>query len=259
LNCPCLFAGNQDDPIGGRSAGLSHASVTLRDGWSCNNNQAGLGFLTDPVAGIYFENRFGVKEFATKAGFIAYPFKPGTLAINYRRFGYSKYYESKAGLAFGRKLFKRFAVGVQVDYLQTYIADNYGNNNYLAAEIGILSEPVNNFFIGFHLFNPGNAARENLLEPQLPASARLGFSYLLEDRVLLATEVVKNNNSSPMFRFGIELQAIDKLYARLGFITLVNNYSLGLGYSLKHVTADFSFTSNRLLGYTPQISVMFNL
>ena len=105
LNFIGAIAGNQDDPAGGRSSGLSHASVTLRDGWSCYNNQAGLGYLENPVCGFYFENRYNVKEFSTKAVFIAYPFHPGTVAFNYRHFGYSKNSRSPA-INFRKKLFR---------------------------------------------------------------------------------------------------------------------------------------------------------
>jgi hypothetical protein len=259
LNFNPAIAGNQDDPAGGRSAGMSHASVTLHDGWSCYNNQAGLGYLEDPIAGFYFENRFNVREFSTKAGFIAYPFHPGTLALNYRHFGYPKYYESKIGLTFGRKLAKRFSVGVQVNFLQTHIADGYGNNNSVAAEIGILTEPIDNFFIGFHLFNPTQMGTDNSMEQQIPTTVRFGVSYAMEDKVLLACETVKDRYSKPLFRVGMEMEVLSKLFARLGFTTEMNHYSLGLGYSLKRFSADISFTDNRILGYTPQISVVFRL
>jgi hypothetical protein len=259
VNYISVFAGNQDDPAGGRSAGLSHASVTLQDGWSCFNNQAGLGYLKDPVCGFYFENRYNVKEFSTKSGFIAYPFHPGSVALSYRHFGYSKYYESKIGLAFGRKLAKRFAVGVQVNYLQTHIAEDYENYHSVAAEIGLLSEPMDNFYIGFHLFNPTKIKTENSLEQSLPTSIRFGFSYILEGKALLAVETVKDIYTKPMLRMGMELDTSEKLFARLGFTTVINHFSLGLGYSLKNCTADISFTDNQILGYTPQMSVMFRL
>jgi len=154
----CFFvtyvkAGNINYPAGARSAGLSGASVTLSDAWGTFNNQAALSFLKKPIIGFYFENKFLVQEFELQAGTFAVPFKPGTFGFCYRFFGYSKYNEAKFGLAYGRKFTNHFAVGVQVDYLQTHIAESYGNYNAITAEIGMLAEPIKNFNIGFQIYN----------------------------------------------------------------------------------------------------------
>lgn len=251
-----MFAGSQNDPAGARSAGLANASVTLQDGWSCFNNQAGLGYLEKIQTGFFFENRYNIKEFSTKAAFFAVPVSPGTFAITYKYFGYSKYYESKLGLAFGRKLFKKFSAGIQLNYLHTHIAGDYENLNTVVAEVGLLSEPLDNLFIGFHLFNPSQSNPGNLIVNSLTTTVKFGVSYLIEKKVLLTVETVKDTYVQPLFHMGIELFAIDKLSARIGFTTIVNQMSLGLGYSMKKITADISFTNNQLLGYSPQASVV---
>jgi hypothetical protein len=253
------FAGNPDDPAGGRSAGLSHASVSLYDAWSCFNNQAGLAYITKPSAGVYFEKRYNIKEFSTKAGFIEYPLYPGTLALSYRHFGFSQYYESKIGLAFARKLFKRFSMGVQMDYFQTHIAENYGNFNALAVEIGLLSQPMDHLFIGFHVFNPVALTKHTGSELPLPATVRFGLSYLLEERILFAIESLNSNQTGAQYRMGAELQAANKLFIRIGLTTQVNHYSIGFGYSIRKVMIDISFTDHRILGYSPQASIILTL
>ena len=57
-----IFATNGNDVIGSRATALGGFSTTLSDLWSTNNNQAGLGFVNELSAGIYFENRFLLKE-----------------------------------------------------------------------------------------------------------------------------------------------------------------------------------------------------
>jgi hypothetical protein len=254
-----VFAGNRNDPAGGRSAGLSHASVCFYDGWGCFNNQAGLGYLQNPAIGLYFENRFSVKEFSTKAGFIAYPVKPAALALNFRHFGYSKYSESKVGLAVGRKLAKRLSVGVQVNYLQTHFGEDYGNYHSVTGEIGILSEPVNNLHVGFHLFNFPKANTGSLPDEQIPVIARFGISWSFKDKALLAFETLKEMETQPLFKVGLEVETLQNLYARVGFTTQINNYSVGLGYMFKRVLIDMAFTNNRILGFSPQVSIEYGL
>jgi hypothetical protein len=257
----CLFfsfsvrAGDDNFPAAARSSGVSNASVTLTDGWCTFNNQAGLGFLNSAVAGLYFENRFLIKELSLQAGTLAIPFKPGTLAASYRFFGYSKFYESKIGLGFGRKFSKYFAAGIQVDYLQTHIAEGYGNYNTVVAEIGILAKPSKNFSIGFHLFNPNRVKHKKLPEETVPTVIRFGLGYSFDDKAQLLFETEKDLDQKPVYKGGIEIAMLHQLYFRSGYATGYEQLSFGLGYKLKKLIADIAFTRHYMLGFTSQISL----
>ena len=248
-------AGNENYAAGARSAALSHASVTLDDVWATFNNQAGLAYLKSASFGAYFENRFLVKEFAMQAGTFAIPFKPGTIALCYRYFGYSKYYESKFGLAYARKFTRRFSVGVQADFLQNHIADGYGNYNAIAAEIGLLAEPVDNFFVGFHLFNPNKAKSSNLNEVSVPTLARLGLRYSIVKKASIMFETEKDIDQKPIFKGGVELSMVENLFFRLGYASQFEQYSFGLGYKFRGIIADLAFTRHPVMGFTPQSSL----
>jgi hypothetical protein len=250
-----VFADNGNYPAGARSAGVSNASVTLTDAWCTFNNQAGLGFLSSPTAGFYFENRFLVKELSMQAGTFAMPFKPGALALSYRYFGYSKYYESKFGLAYGHKFTKRFAAGVQMNYLQTHLSDGYGNYNAVAAEIGILAQPVDHFYIGAHVFNPTMTNHQSLPEARIPTVFRFGVSYRFEGKGMLLFETEKDMEMKPAFKGGIEIQAIDNLFFRGGFSTVYERYSFGIGYKYRKLVSDLAFSHHDVLGFTPHVSV----
>ena len=56
------IGGNENQPIGARSAGLANASLTLSDVWSVHHNQAGLGHIRKVSAGVYYESRFLMPE-----------------------------------------------------------------------------------------------------------------------------------------------------------------------------------------------------
>jgi hypothetical protein len=250
-----LLAGNQENPLGGRSAGMSHASVMLTDGWCCFNNQAGLGFLNKPSCGFYFENKYNISEFSTQAVFCALPFKPGTIGMDVRYFGYSLYNECKIGLAYGKKLTKRFAFGVQANYLQSRFGEDYGSTHSLAAELGLLYEPVDNMHIGLQWFKPSASDEKTGLNKQ---TIRFGVSYFFAAKALIAVETFKEMNEPVMIKLGVEINVLKNLYARTGFATNINNYSFGLGYNLKIGQLDLSVTNNRLLGFTPQASLSVN-
>lgn len=120
----------------GKSAAMSNTSVTLTDIWSVYHNQAGLGFIDDISAGIFHQSGFIKQQNLQGLGF-AYPTKTGTIAASYSYYGFSQYNEMQAGLAFGRSFTRYFAVGLQINYLSTRIADNYGSANTVNFEVGI--------------------------------------------------------------------------------------------------------------------------
>jgi hypothetical protein len=256
----CIYfptSANNNFPAGARSAGVSNASVTLTDGWCTFSNQAGLGYLNSTFAGLYFENRFLVKEFSMQAVTLAIPLKPGTIAASYRFFGYSKYYESKAGLAFGRKFSKYFSAGVQIDYLQTHIAEGYGNYNTVVAEIGLLAKPSKNFFIGFHLFNPNRIKHKALPEETVPTIARFGLGYSFDHKALLVFETEKDLEQKPVYKGGIEIEMLRRLNLRAGYATGYEQFSFGIGYKFKRLVADIAFSHHYILGFTPHVSLAY--
>ncbi|HEX2935141.1 MAG TPA: hypothetical protein VHO72_07290 [Bacteroidales bacterium] len=251
-----ISAGN-NDPVGAKSAGIAHASVTLADEWSSFNNQAGLGYIPKPTIGLYFENRFQVKEFSLKAGTFAYPLKPATLALSYRHFGYSKYHESKVGLGIGRKFTEYFAVGVQIDYLQTYFAEGYGTYNAVAAEAGLLAKPLKGLRIGFHVYNFTRNNNNSLPEESIPTNVRLGISYEIERKATILLEAEKELESNVMIKAGLDLNPVNNLFFRLGFATQIEQYSVGIGYKLKRISADIAFSHNAILGFSPKAGISF--
>jgi len=257
--CLCIslpiYAGNDNFPAGARSSGVSNASVTLADGWGTFNNQAGLAFLNSAMVGFHFENRFFIREFSMQAATLAIPFKPGTIAASYRFFGYSKYYESKAGLAYSRKFSNRFAVGVQIDYLQIHIAEGYGNYNTVVVEIGLLVKPLKNLLVGFHVFNFTRVKRESLPEEKVPTVMRFGLGYSFDGKALLLFETEKDIEQKPVYKGGIEIEMLHKLFFRGGYASVYDQFSFGLGYKCKGIIADLAFTRHNILGFTPHISL----
>jgi hypothetical protein len=254
-----LLAGNYNYPVGARSASLAYASVSLTDLWSSFNNQAGLAWLRAPSIGFHYENRFLVKEYALHAGVFAMPLKPGTGALSYRYFGYSKYHESKIGLAFARKFSKSFSAGVQLNYHQTYLAEGYGIYNALSVEVGLIFKPVENLSIGVHAFNPNRAHSNVTSNEYIPTVFRLGAGYNLLGKAALFFETEKDLDLKPVYKGGIEVKAIENLDLRIGLSTGYMEYTFGVGYHGQLFEFDLAFSHHNILGYTPQASVLVNL
>ena len=252
-----LFAAHDNIPEGGRSAAMANASVALTDFWSLQNNQAGLAFYDQFAGAIYFENRYLVKEMSLKAGGLVMPAKAGVFGLNLTYFGYPKYNESKIGLAYARSFGSVFAVGVQLDYLLTSISDNYGKKGVATFEIGLLSKINEHLSLGAHIFNPIQAKLTDYNNERIPAIIRLGAAYSFDEKILLSVEAEKDTKADPILKCGIEYRIIKPVYVRGGISTNPGLYSFGFGLDYKKLKIDFSSSVHNVLGYSPQISLIY--
>jgi len=253
-------AGNDNYPLGARSAGMATASVMLTDIWASANNQAGLGFLEQPVAALYYENRLNVKNLSLNAATFAIPVQSTTIGLNYRYFGFSKYHESKFGLAIAKSLGEKFALGVQMDFFNTYFAGDYGNVGVLCAEIGLLCKPVENLIVGAHLFNVTRSRQKVNFDEQIPTIMRLGIGYTIQDKAIISIETEKDLRMNAIFKGGVEYSPFGDLFLRCGLSTgMMYQYSFGTGYEWKNLTIDISFTHHKFFGFSPHVSLIAKL
>jgi len=245
-----------DYPVGGRSAGLANASVMLTDYWSLFHNQAGLAFFTKPEVGIHHKRGL-IKQLGKQAIGMALPTSNGTVGASCSYYGFSKYHEVKAGLAYSMLLDENLAAGVQLDYFHTYIDGFYGKAHTVAAEIGVIYRPINHLFIGTHVFNPFQSAKIGNVE-KMPTIFRFGAGYTIQDKLLLTAEIEMNLTNRPRFKAGLEYEIIDNFYLRTGITTNPVTNAFGIGYSWKNFMLDISFTRHIVLGYSPQFSLNYS-
>ena len=251
-------ASGEHHPIGGRSAGMANASVTSYDFWSISHNQAGMTSIRNFSAGIYYENRFGLKELGLKSGAVILPLKSGVFGLNIKNFGYSQYNETKIGLAYAKQFSPKFSAGVQLDYLSTHIAENYGNTSAIAAEAGIIYKLNTKMAIGAHIYNPTRAKIASYNDERAPTIAKLGLSYIFSEKVMIAIETEKDIQYDPYFKAGIEYHPIKQLYIRTGISTNPVLNAFGFGLDFKNFKFDFATSYHRTLGFTPQFSIIFH-
>ncbi len=250
-------AGNEDYPIGARSAAMGNASVSLCDVWSAHHNQAGLGFVHDVSGGVYYENRFLLKEISVRGAAVALPIKAGTFGLCVTNFGYSLYSENKYSLSFAKAFGDKFSAGIAMDYLTTKIAEGYGSQGVLAAEAGIIAKPLKGLTIGVHVFNPTRAKLTEYDNERLPTIVRLGADYNFSDKVILAVETQKDIAQKAQFKAGLEYKAVKEFYLRIGISTDPTLSCFGFGINLKNFKMDIAATYHQTLGISPQLGLSY--
>ena len=246
-------------PIGSRSAGMGRSSVAITDFWGVMNNQAGIALFNKPMVGVYYENRFLLNQVSTKCIAGIWPLKHGVIAASYNYFGYKLYNDQKIGLTYARAFNEKFRVGLQLDYLQTTLGNNYGSKGNITFELGIQSDVSEQITIGAWVFNPIMVKLAEYDNEKLPAVLRLGFVWHISDVFLATIEAEKNTAVNPItFRGGLEYDIKSRFFIRTGFSTNKEIFSFGFGLYIKHITFNMSAIMHESLGFSPQASLIFH-
>lgn len=252
-----IFASNGDGAIGARSSGLAHASSTLFDVWSARNNQGSLAFVRKTEIGAFYENRFFVKELSQSGIVIALPIKKGTFGLTYSTMGYKLYRESQASLAYSIKLNENIGIGVSIDYLNTKIADIYGQANTVTGSLGITAKLTKQIIFSTHIYNPFKAKITNYNNETVPTIFKLGAQYIFSKKVSLMLEAEKTSLQKINVKGGIEYTPSSLIYIRVGAASYPTQAAFGIGVNYQNLKIDVSSMYHSVLGFSPQIGLSY--
>jgi hypothetical protein len=257
FNSIVTLASNENFPAGARGAALGNASASLSDAWSAANNQAGLGFVRNTTAGIYYENHFLIKELSTRNGVLAIPTKSGTIGLSLTDFGYALYKENNYSLSVAKAFSKTFSVGMALDYRSTHIAEGNGHFAAIVVEIGMQAKLRKDLVIGTHLYNPTRSRLGKNTNEHLPTILQLGMCYSFSSRVLLTVETEKDIAKKAIFKTGIEYQPVPEFYLRIGISTEPVLTAFGFGIHIKNFQIDLAANYYQTLGISPQLGLSY--
>ena len=243
---------------GGRSAGMGQTSVAISDCWSANNNQAGMAFLDNNKVGFFFENRFLMKALSVQSLCFNYKMHTGTLGATLRYTGDAVYNSTKAGLGYALVIGHNVSAGVQLDYLGTYLGQEYGKSHKVTFEAGVMVKLNQQLTFGVHSFNAIHAKQSGYGNEAIPTTMNFGFGYTGIDKFLLTAEVYKNSEFPMELRTGAEYRLNQVAYARIGLCSNPARYTFGFGIEKKKIVIDIASSVHQQLGYSPQISFQYS-
>lgn len=255
LNCR---AGGEILPTGSRQAGMGRVSVAITDFWNSQNNQAGIALMDKISAGVYYESRFSLNQLSSKSAAVVVPTGIGVLGATFNYFGYSLYNEMKVGLVYARSFSPYFRMGVQLDYLQTSLGNEYGSKGNITFEIGVQSDITENLTIGAWVFNPIQVRLADYADERIPAVFRFGIAWHFSDHFFATVEAEKNTAFRPIIiRGGLEYGIKDRFFLRTGFSSGQEIFSMGFGFKIKILRFDISAVMHQSLGFSPQAAMIF--
>lgn len=252
------YSQNYFNNIGATSYAMGGTGVATSDLWSANNNQAGLANLESFSAGFFYSNNFMLKTLSQNSAVIAMPTKSGVFGLSLNYFGYSSFNNKKIGFAFGKKISPNISAGVQLDYVNTYITNNYGSGNFFTFEVGLMAKLTNKITLGAHVFNPLMIKISDYQDERMPAVLNLGMQYKPTEKLRALLEVESDIYNSPIIKAGAEYHPTEMLFILAGISNNPNVWSFGFGLKFNYFKLEFSSTMHQVLGYSPQFSLVYN-
>ncbi|WP_424963749.1 hypothetical protein [Ekhidna sp.] len=256
LVCFAIQAQTGSFNLGGRSAGMAGASLTLGDEYSLFNNIGGLGRVEDHSAFAAYQNRYGVSEFQVVGAGAVYSTGIGNAGVGFYKFGDDLYSEQRLHLAFGNKI-QMVSLGVGLDLLQ-YNVSTVGTNRAMAIQFGGVAEITPQLRFGAHIFNLNQAEINSETGEKAPTVMKAGISFLPSEELIINAEVEKDLDFDEVFKAGIEYQIIESVYLRTGISTEPFLGAFGVGFHPKNLKFDYAFSNDSRLGSIHEISVAYS-
>jgi hypothetical protein len=259
-----LCALNEPTGIGARCKGMGDVSVAVTDFWAMQNNQAIMPFYNKMAVGVYYDNRYLLKETSTAVVGFVFPVdkKKDFFGISLNHYGGHNFGNLQAGLAYSKSFADVFSFGVQFDYLYNYCCDAmYGHRSGFTFELGMYGKITPDFSMGFHVYNPARMKMitYNEVKEYIPTLLRLGMAYNFKKKCVIGLDIEKNLEIKMQYHAGIEYIFTEYFILRGGVRLPDFSFSLGLGTQLKNMVIDMALSYHPYLGMSPQITVLYNI
>ncbi len=266
---PLRAQGNGPAGHGARAVALGNASATLsNEVWAVANNAAGLGTLTRPTAGAYFENRYLIRSLNVAAVAMALPLgmvepaaagqparaERGVVGFEAQRFGGALYNEVRVGAAYGYRL-GVVNIGGRLDMLQVSFQD-LGSRRALVGSLGGQAEVVpEHLTLGVYLYNLNQARLADYQDERVPTVLRAGLAYRAGKQVTLVLESEKDIEHDASFKAGLEYLPAPAVALRAGYASLSQQTTAGVGVKANHFQFDYAAGWHSVLGLSQFLSV----
>lgn len=243
--------------VGGRSAAMGCTSVAERGLWAVHYNPAGMAYQQGWGFGLYYENRWLLRETAFKSGAVTKAFDGvGCLGLTVSQFGGNGYSESRFGLAYARDFGPYLQMGLLVDYLLLHWGSPYPNRGALDLCLGVQSQVTDKLRLGACLSNPFLAKLKTLNEDRIPTVLRFGLAYQITDDFVAQCELEKNSEETGLhLRSGFEYVVFRRVSLRAGAQVNPNLLSFGIGYEIWGIHFDLAAQMHQLLGASIQLGM----
>ncbi len=245
-------------PSGARSIGMGYTGLTLSDAWSIFNNPGAMARMEHSKGVLGYDHRFQLNELTTLHAGLAILRQNYAFGLTASNFGSEGFNQRNLGLAFSHHL-GITSLGVKVNYLQTNI-EGFGRSGVPVVEFGGVAELGPHLLFGAHIYNPIQIGYKERVEVNKVATVmKAGLSFLVNEKVILNTEVEKDIILSPLVKIGLEYQILSILDLRVGIHPQHRSVFYGLGLNPSRFIIHLASGQNLNLGRTFHFSMSYRI
>jgi len=197
----------------------------------------------------------------TNVGFTI-PSPVAVFNFNASSFGHQSnlYRETMLGLAIGRTIRNRIALGLNLTYNSLWIK-NLGTESSWTLDLGAILRPSDKTLFGLSARNISRAA---IRGQPLPMILGIGLAYMPNESVAVEANLSKDLDFSPELRLGAEWSPVEVLALRGGWVIEVTadtqpdeseRISAGIGITVHSTTLDYAILMHPTLGATHSFSL----
>ena len=214
-------------------------------------NQAAMARITQPVAGVYGEQRYGLRELGMYTAAAIVPTRKGVFGGSVFYSGSAAFHTQGLGIAYARSLGKTHA-GIQFHYAGQRVS-GYENNSRMGADIALQYEVSKEFIIGFQVSQEGMFAMGK--QSRSTPVYRMGGGYQVSDDCYIGVEMIRNNLQSAFLQSVMHYSFMDAFHAWAGYSSGNGSASGGAGYTKGKLRVDLNVSYHPFLGFTPGVGI----
>ncbi|MDR1783208.1 MAG: hypothetical protein LBR13_02970 [Dysgonamonadaceae bacterium] len=216
-------------------------------------NPASTAFLKEKTIGVSVFNRFSMSELNTKSLFCSFPNPIIDAAAELSAYGYDEYQLLGIRIGLSKRVSEKFAIGVNVAYINENSVLLEESNSLLTADAGLFWR-INEKF-DFAL------ATKNLIRTvsSLPQNCYVGVTIRVSENFHTLLEGGSDFRGENSLSAGAEYFILEKFTIRAGFRNNPKTPSLGFAYKIGSVTTETCFLMHPVLGLSSGIALKWNL
>lgn len=208
-----------------------------------------LGDLQQAEVGAYLIQPFGLQDLAVAYAHGALHAGTGGFGAGVGYSGVDGFRATSLHLGFGHKLWKRLMIGIGLDGYYLDLAD-YGNTFSMGMTAGLVFPFFPGLNMGVLLRYPLSISLEG--QENLPVNYQATLSYAISPAVQLSAEWAQEPGFPSDIRVGLAYSPLPQLPIRIGYQSLANAITAGLGYQWNSIwSVDVAAGHHPYLGFTP--------
>lgn len=227
---------------------------------SPEGNPASLVGLPGKTFHLSYTNRYRLRELGTLSGGFYLPHPTLSAGIHIATFGFDRYRATMTRLSLAKRVGKRWAAGIAIQYrfLQSELTDSPAGR--LSADIGATFSPVDKLLIGLLIsdlpsFRTGN--REIDTEDFRNHAVRFGFQWEVLNDLWIIFHTGTERDHPLMGGAGVEYRAFDRFFLRAGVRTDPLLPAFGVGWQLAAFRIDAAAVYHPVLGMSTGVDLSF--